>query len=78
MLTSLPTRLRAPTDYHTVLAPPCLESAPRGSRQPSNPSVRFTAAKRTRSAMTNFAPFRARLAVSTLRRRHSIPIHPPR
>jgi Putative transposase len=73
-----PTRLRTTTDSQTALDAYCRESAPNSSPQPSNCPVRLATPARIQSARANGTSFRARLAASTHRRQHSIPIHPPR
>ena len=78
MLASVSTRLRIATDSRPALASLRLESAPYCSQQPSSHPFSFATVLPTRSATPHFGYPSARPAVSTLRRRHSIPIHPPR
>ena len=53
MLTSMSTRFRIATDSRPALAPLCLESDQRSSRQPSNRQAKWKAAARTTDSTDN-------------------------
>jgi hypothetical protein len=78
MLTCRPTRLRTLTDSDPAYANLCLKSAPNKPGYPSNLPQHLVGA--SLGGPTPATPIFscARSDVSTIRGRHSIPIHPPR
>jgi hypothetical protein len=78
MPTYMPTRLLATTDSYSAHAAPRPESAPHSlDLRYSHPLHTASEPPHEPTLLTN-VQFRARSAASTPRRRHSIPIHPPR
>ncbi len=78
MPTCMPTRLLATTDSHSAHVAPRLESAAHSlDLGYSHPLRTASEPPREPTLLTN-VQFLAPSAPSTPRRRHSIPIHPPR
>ncbi len=78
MLPCAPTRFLAGAASDPALAPLHLDSVPYRLPQSSSRSISTAIASRTNKDMPNPGISRARADLSTLRRRHPIPIHPPR
>ena len=78
MSLSMPARLLAPTASDTALAALCLKSDAYLAGHPCGPHIHPAIASWDRPLPTSIVLIRGQSTVSTLSRRHSIPIHPPR
>ena len=78
MLPSRPIRSHAAAASSSALAVLCLQSSPHRSPRPSRLTITFETPSQTEPIVAHLGLLRGQAIISTLRRRHRNPIHPPR